>query len=84
MTAHELKRLYESNDPDGRFFSRENMRFFNDTMGNFSVKDGGKVKHRGKHVEVWALCRRKPVNGGLHGFVAYFRKDSGKIVQGTG
>jgi len=86
MTVHELKQLYESHNPGGFFFCRKTMRFFGDTMRNFAVYDGGLIQtvdggKGGIHqVAVWALYRKRPVNGGVHGFCAYFRKDNGQRV----
>jgi len=84
MTSSELKQLYEFNNPAGYFFNRRTTRFFGDTMSNFSVRDGGRVKSMAgngiEEVEVWELVRRRPVNGGLHGHCAYFRKDNGQEV----
>jgi hypothetical protein len=60
------------------------MSFFGDTMGNFGVRDGGKVKTVSENgveeVEVWDLCRKRPVSCGLHGFCRSFRKDNGQEV----
>jgi hypothetical protein len=83
MTASELKRLYERNNPDGNYFDRATMRFFGDTMRNFYVVDGGLVKTYSakRRVAVWVLCRRRPVNGGLVGVCAYFSKKDGRIVS---
>jgi len=84
MTVSELKYLHEKNNPDSYFFSRRTMKFFGDTIGNFGVRDGGKIRMMTdngiEEVEVWDLYRRHPVNGGLHGHCAYFRKDNGKQV----
>jgi hypothetical protein len=84
MTVSELKYLYEKNNPSGHFFDRSTMRFFGDTMRNFGVSDGGKIKTLAENgmeeVEVWRLYRRRPVKCGLHGFCRYFRKDSGSEV----
>jgi hypothetical protein len=81
MTASELKYLYERNNPEGHFFDRRTMRFFGDTMRNFGVRDGKKVKTITSsgvaEVEVWELYRKRPVKGGLHGFCRYFSKDKG-------
>jgi hypothetical protein len=87
MTASDLKYLYERNNPGGHFFDRKTMRFFGDTMRNFGVTDGGKIKTlTGNGIEevgVWALYRKRPVNG-LHGIFAYFRKDDGSEVFSRG
>ena len=39
MTPQQLKRLYLEHNPEGFFFSRKTMRFFGDTMRNFTVRD---------------------------------------------
>jgi hypothetical protein len=84
MTASGLKYLYERNNPEGHFFDRATMRFFGDTMRNFGVLDGGRVKtvtENGiEEAEVWELYRKRPVQGGLHGICAYFRKDNGMEI----
>ena len=84
MTVYELKRFYAANNPEGFFFCSKTMRFFGDTMKNFGVKDGGKIKtmtdNGVEEVEVWDLYRRRPVNGGMYGHCACFRKDNGQEV----
>jgi hypothetical protein len=85
MTASKLKGLYERNKPEGHFFDRKTMRFFGDSMRNFGVYDAGKVKTLTasggvEEVDTWALYRKRPVQCGLHGFCAYFRKDNGQEV----
>jgi hypothetical protein len=84
MTASELKYLYERNNPGGHFFDRKTMRFFGDTMQNFRVVDGGKVKtiteNGVEEVGVWALYRKRPVKCGLHGFCRYFGKIDGQEI----
>jgi hypothetical protein len=84
MTAAGLKALYKRNAPEGHFFDRATMRFFGDSMRNFGVRDGGKVKTAGENgieeAEVWELIRKRPVQCGRHGHLAYFRKDSGREV----
>ena len=86
MTASGLKKLYETNNPRGYFFCRNTMRFFGDTMGNFGVRDAGKIRAGyGKGIEevdAWELYRKRPVQGGLHGHTAYFRKDNGQEIRG--
>ena len=80
MTVSELKRLYEAGNPKGFFFRHKTMRFFGNTLKNFGVRDGGKIRAWTKDgivtVEVWDLYWKRPVNGGLHGHCAYFRKDN--------
>jgi hypothetical protein len=85
MTASRLKYLYEKNNPGGHFFDRKIMRFFGDTMCNFGVLDGGKVKtftgNSIEEVEVWELYRKRPVKCGLHGHCSYFSKSDGREIS---
>jgi hypothetical protein len=84
MTASDLKRLYERGNPEGYFFDRATMRFFGDTMRNFGVRDGGKVRsitaNGIEEAEVWELYRKRPVKNGLHGHCRYFNKKEGREV----
>jgi hypothetical protein len=79
-----LKTLYERNNPEGYFFDRKTMSFFGDTMRNFGVRDGGKVKTINENgigeVEVWDLYRKRPVQCGLHGHCRYFSKSTGSEI----
>jgi len=81
VTSSELKYGYKRNNPEGYFFDRKTMNFFGDTMGNFGVRDGGKVKtldddYGVVEIEVWDLYRKKPCGcSGLHGHCRYFAKD---------
>ena len=74
-TVSELAYDYERCNPDGRFFSRENMKFAGDTMGNFGV-DPFPVRfetYSGRLVMCWCLYRKRktPKGFGPGGF-AYF------------
>jgi hypothetical protein len=85
MTVYELKQFYLENNPDGLFFCHSNMQFFGDTLKNFGVRDGGRVRvFTGEigEVEVWDLYRRRPVKCGVYGHCAYFRKDNGAVLFG--
>lgn len=58
-TASDIKYFYETRNPEGHFFDRETMRFFEDTMSNFGVawdNEGYRI-----------LTRKKPVKHGLQG-----------------
>ena len=66
MTPSELKRQYEIAHPDGLFFSRNNMKFFGDTMSNYGVRDAG------TH---WELYRKRPVKAGVRNSM-FFEKDT--------
>ena len=37
MTIHEVKRIHEEKHPESYFFSRDAMRFFHQTLRDFSV-----------------------------------------------
>jgi len=71
MNSSELKYQYETNNPQGFFFTRDTMRFFGDTMRNYGV-----VNH-GSHYELW---RKRPVNGGLSSS-AFFSADAFKLID---
>ena len=67
MTVAELK---EKVDALGSlFFSRSNMRFSGDTLGNYGVrpKPVELACHAGDSELVWELYRRRPVKHGLQG-----------------
>jgi len=85
MAPSELKWLYEMNNPEGFFFCRKTMGCFGDRMDNFGVRDAGKIKtgYPREEVDAWELYRKNPVEGGLYGTVAYFRKDNGQILCGV-
>jgi hypothetical protein len=88
MTASGLKRLYERNSPGGRFFDRRTMRFFGDTMRNYGVRDGGKIKTLTRNgveeVAVWQLYRKRPVKSNAHGHCRYFSKENGQEIFTSG
>lgn len=67
MTAYNLRQEYIENNPNGKFFSLENMAHMGDSMANYGVRSVG----RGD--EVWELYRKRPVNGGTQ-TSAYFCK----------
>jgi hypothetical protein len=73
MTASELRRQYERHNPQGLFFSKNNMRFAGDTMSNYYVP-AKTVKIRrinGGIFTCYELQRRKAVKGGNNSS-AYF------------
>lgn len=71
MTASEVKRNYQRNDPEGHFFDRKTMTFFGDTMSNFGCRDGG---------DNWIIYRKNPVQFGLLGEFA-FQKETFKLMD---
>lgn len=84
MQVAELKRRVEQGQ-DRFFFTRETMRFFGDTMGNYGVRDGGERlsnwDREGSYIEeartikVWELYRKHSVKHGLDSS-AYFDKET--------
>ena len=66
MTPSRLKALHLEHNPESHFFSRENMRFFGDTMKNYAIVE---------HDCCFELRRRRPVKHGLKA-CAYFDKQT--------
>ena len=64
MTASELRYLYERTNPDGLFFSRENMRWAGDTMRNYGVRRVS-IMVDGVPTPGYCLHRKRPVKHGL-------------------
>ena len=82
MTASELKRQYELNNPNGHFFDRKTMRFFGDTMANYGVESA--MAHDPETAElipVWSLYRKRPVKCGLIG-ARCFTQDGFRLLPG--
>jgi hypothetical protein len=79
MTASELKRNIELENPNSLFFSRGNMKFAGDTMANYGVlKTEILVNH---NIEVYEMHRKKPTKNGLKSS-SYFRSDNfGRIFK---
>lgn len=72
MKASELKYNYELNNPDGKFFTHENMKFGGDRMSNYGVRRNTITTwSEPDPIEVWELYRRKPTKVGLKSS-AYF------------
>jgi hypothetical protein len=73
MTASELK--FKVDERGGKFFSRENMKVFGDTMKNYGVRETTINTWTDENpVDVYELYRRKPVKCGLSNS-AFFRKE---------
>jgi len=66
MTPSELKYKLEETGKHPYFFSRDNMKYFGDTMKNYGCR---KTTING--VEAWELWRKRPVKRGLKNS-AYF------------
>ena len=83
MTASELKAQYELHNPDGHFFTRNNMRFAGDKMSNYYVPAATVdiKRYDGTLTKCYELQRRRPVKGGLNKS-AYFSTDSFSLIHG--
>lgn len=75
MTVAELKEKVEG--LKSPFFSRNNMRFSGDTLGNYGVRPKPVTLHcsAGDVALVWELYRRRPVKHGLQA-PAFFCADT--------
>lgn len=73
MNASELKRKVEANNPNSKYFTRNNMRFAGDTMRNYGVCSSKVMLHSGETVEVWQLYRRKATSKGLTSSVFWYK-----------
>jgi len=73
MTPARLRALVEEAGREPYFFTRETMRFFGDTMANYSVSREPVTfqTYSGETVTCWELCRKRPVKHGLRS-PAYF------------
>jgi hypothetical protein len=84
MTASDLKYKHEINFPNSLFFSRNNMKFAGDTMGNFGVRKiyGAKLASQwgGQKCNVYELHRKKTTNKGFYKSF-YFRADTFQKVS---
>lgn len=80
MNIYQLKYNYEVSNPDGDYFSKDNMSFFGDSLNNYTVQSDVIDTTEEDNVEVWKLIRKEPVRDGLQRN-AYFRKDTFKVVR---
>lgn len=65
-TASDLKIELERLNPDSKFFARENMKFFGDTMRNFGIRQPRKIVDiMGDERMAYELYRKQPVKHGL-------------------
>ena len=65
-TASDLKFEIERLHPDSKFFARENMKFFGDSMQNYGVRQPRKIVDiMGDERIAYELYRKQPVKHGL-------------------
>ena len=76
MTPSELKALHLMAQPDSSFFSYDTMKFFGDTMKNFSVR---KIEDANGKL-LYKLTRKRPTRCGSLTWAAYFDR-TGKHVH---
>lgn len=70
MKASDLKYKHEMHNPSSKFFTRETMRFFGDTMSNFGVREG---------TSTWILYTKKPTKAGYREY--HFDKETFKRLH---
>jgi hypothetical protein len=81
ISASELKYRVESAGHESHFFTRPTMKFFGDTMRNFTVEDAGLVEcgHPDSPyiVDCYVLRRKtKTHKGAQAGYFAWFNKEN--------
>ena len=83
MTASRLKSMYELKNPEGFFFTRNNMKHARDTMSNYYVPAATVQVKRctGELVECYELQRRKPVKLGISSS-AFFSVEGFELMHG--
>ncbi len=64
-TPSDLKWHVEQAGHDSHFFTRPTMRFFGDTMRNYSVRQPQEVETYSGKVMAYELARKRPVKHGL-------------------
>ncbi len=79
-TASDLKAFVESHNPDSKFFTRETMKFFGDTMRNYGVRRVHCTDYTGATINAYALYRRRPVKEGNQR-VSYFCASTFRTVH---
>ena len=90
MTPSNLREAHESANPESKYFTRENMKFFGDTMRNYGVRSVIIMSHTNSEgvyhyetmnkIAVHELYRRAPVKHGLD-TSTYFHMGNFKVVH---
>ncbi len=78
-TSSDLRAFVESVNPNSKFFTRDAMKFFGDTMRNYGVRRVHGVCLSGFPVNAFELFRRKHVKNGLQR-PAYFCPVTFKLI----
>ncbi|WII71766.1 hypothetical protein QJS83_14975 [Bdellovibrio sp. 22V] len=72
-TSSQLKSLHLEAQPDSKYFDRDTMKFFGDTMSNFAVSKDVVETNDGDRIAVYELRRKaKTHKGAPAGIVAFF------------
>ena len=71
LTVAGLRQRIENANTETHYFSRENMRFAGDTMGNYAVSKPQVITTYHGEAAVYELRRKRPVKHGLQSS-AYF------------
>ena len=82
ITAVNLKFNHNANNPNSSFFDKSTMKYFGDTMSNYSANSERHMipTSSGEAVPCYALTRKKPVKTGLQD-VTYFAMDDFRRVH---
>jgi len=83
ISASDIRINHEIKNPESLFFTKDSMRFFGDTMGNYAVSSKPvKVEtYFDGIVECYELRRKKPVNGGLQSSDYFCTKTYARIIE---
>ena len=79
MTPSKLKSYVE--DTGSLYFSKNNMKFFGDTMSNYGVKETVIDTRNAKNLPVYELFRKKPVKNGRKDSVYFDKKTFKKVLK---
>lgn len=80
MTASELKFKHETNHPDSKFFTKNNMKFMGDTMSNYGVRSAIVDTCTRSGIECWELYRKRPVKCNVQAS-SYFSKETFEFIH---
>lgn len=72
MTPSDLKAAVDATG--SKFFNRDAMKFFGDTMRNFGVCEAVVSSYSEENIECWELYRKRPVRGGVQSSAFFCKK----------
>jgi len=81
MTASELKAKHESHNPESKYFHRDSMRFFGDSMSNYGVRRATCRRSRQNATPIpgFELYRKRPVKHGLTSSAYFDAETFGRV-----